>query len=192
MIDRLEVVETARFSCLCLRSSRQRWAGRSLARFTGWSEAVDYGDAGLRALLEPHLRKARRQRGALPADRHCCFPLREVAFDAARFPLDAAARECLGAGDLSLVHAARSADGPDWKRSLLLPLLDARRRERLGEIYDDFMRRVALPAVAPPGCVKARYQAFPCCRVHAPGEARSAAPRSSPSFGRARRPSRAP
>ena len=163
--DDLELVETCKFSVLCLRKHRAKWFGRSVARFTRFSDAIDLDDAALRALMAPHLRKMRQQRGALV---HPARPLRQFTFDVRRYPLADALRELLGVPDLARVHDRRSDEG--WKRRLLAPLLDAARRRRFLDLYDDFVRRVALPAVAPAERSEVRYQACPCVRVHCPGE----------------------
>ena len=80
----LEVVETARFSVIARRADRQRWCGRTVVSFTRGAARVDYGDAALRALLEPHVRKARGAREEALAGRARSAP---AATDAALAPL---------------------------------------------------------------------------------------------------------
>lgn len=166
----LEVVETARFSVLCVRKHRQKWFGRSMSRFTRQSPRIDFGDPAVRALMAPHLRKMRSARGSVDGD---FAETATFSFDASAHALDAALRECLGVAELSEVHdggASVEETTVAWKRRLLAPLLDASRRRRFEELFHGWMLVVALPAVAPTGCEVARYQNFPCVRVHCPGE----------------------
>ncbi|KAH8055624.1 DNA topoisomerase type II [Aureococcus anophagefferens] len=87
----------------------------------------------------------------------------DFTFDVRRYPLADALR---AARVPDLAHDRRSEG---WKRRLA-PLLDAARRRHFLDLYDDFVRRVALPAVAPAERSEVRYQACPCVRVHCPGE----------------------
>ena len=79
---RLELVETQRYAVLSQRATRQRWFGRSVALFTKTTR-VDYGDAALRALMEPHLRKMRAARPTTDSS----MTARILRYDADRYKL---------------------------------------------------------------------------------------------------------
>ena len=48
----LELVETARFCVYARRDARERWFGRSVARFTERAENPDWSDRALVALID--------------------------------------------------------------------------------------------------------------------------------------------
>ena len=93
---RLELVETQRYAVLSQHATRQRWFGRSVAAFTVNSPRVDYGDAALRALMEPHLRKMRAARPTTDSS----MTARILRYDADRYKLAESLRDALGVASL--------------------------------------------------------------------------------------------
>ena len=156
---RLELVETQRYAVLSQRATRQRWFGRSVALFTKTTR-VDYGDAALRALMEPHLRKMRAARPTTDSS----MTARILRYDADRYKLAEALRGALGVGSL---EACACADAHE-KRALLAPLLDLATRRPFQRTYDAWVCGVVLPALA--GATRVRYQRFPCVRAQCPGD----------------------
>ncbi|KAJ1462147.1 hypothetical protein M885DRAFT_611031, partial [Pelagophyceae sp. CCMP2097] len=171
---RLELVETHKFSTLASRTARQRWFGRSVARFTRGAKSVDYADAAVRQLIEPHVRKMRLRRGPVYGGARKAFVF---DYDAVEFPLAQTFADALGVDvqDLCRLHALRAladADAGDVaKRALLGPLLGAAARRSFEATFEKWVLTCALPALFPGGAVGCvRYQRFPCVRVQLPGE----------------------
>ena len=158
---RLELVETQRYAVLSQRATRQRWFGRSVAAFTVNSPRVDYGDAALRALMEPHLRKMRAARPTTDSS----MTARILRYDADRYKLAESLRNALSVGSLK---ACACADA-HAKRALLAPLLDVTTRRPFQQAYDVWVRGVVLPALAG-DATRVRYQQFPCVRAQCPGD----------------------
>ena len=156
---RLELVETQRYAVLSQRATRQRWFGRSVALFTKTTR-VDYGDAALRALMEPHLRKMRAARPTTDSS----MTARILRYDADRYKLAESLRNALSVGSL---EACACADA-HAKRALLAPLLDVATRRPFQQAYDAWVCGVVLPALA--GATRVRYQRFPCVRAQCPGD----------------------
>jgi hypothetical protein len=157
---RLELVETQRYAVLSQRATRQRWFGRSVALFTKTTR-VDYGDAALRALMEPHLRKMRAARPTTDSS----MTARILRYDADRYKLAGALRGALGVASL---EACACADAHE-KRALLAPLLDLATRRTFQRAYDAWVRGVVLPALSG-DATRVRYQRFPCVRAQCPGD----------------------
>ena len=157
---RLELVETQRYAVLSQRATRQRWFGRSVALFTKTTR-VDYGDAALRALMEPHLRKMRAARPTTDSSMTACI----LRYDADRYKLAESLRNALSVGSL---EACACADA-HAKRALLAPLLDVTTRRPFQQAYDVWVRGVVLPALAG-DATRVRYQRFPCVRAQCPGD----------------------
>ena len=151
---RLELVETQRYAVLSQRATRQRWFGRSVAAFTVNSPRVDYGDAALRALMEPHLRKMRAARPTTDSS----MTARILRYDADRYKLAEALRGALGVGSLEECACADAHK----KRALLAPLLDLATRRAFQRAYDAWVRGVVLPEIAA-GATRVRYQQVPAC-----------------------------
>ena len=133
----LELVETQRYAVLSQRATRQRWFGRSVALFTKTTR-VDYDDAALRALMEPHLRKMRAARPTTDSS----MTARILRYDAQRYALGASLREALGVASLETCACADA----HAKRALLAPLLDVATRRPFQRAYDAWVRGVVLPA----------------------------------------------
>ena len=157
---RLELVETQRYAVLSQRATRQRWFGRSVALFTKTTR-VDYGDAALRALMEPHLRKMRAARPTTDSS----MTARILRYDAQRYALGASLREALGVASLESFACADAHE----KRALLAPLLDPATRRPFQRAYDVWVRGVVLPALSG-DATRVRYQRFPCVRAQCPGD----------------------
>ena len=158
---RLELVETQRYAVLSQRATRQRWFGRSVAAFTVNSPRVDYGDAALRALMEPHLRKMRAARPTTDSS----MTARILRYDADRYKLAEALRNALSVGSL---EACACADAHK-KRALLAPLLDVTTRRPFQRAYDAWVCGCIIPALAG-DATRVRYQRFPCVRAQCPGD----------------------
>lgn len=158
MCDGLEVVETARFTVVARRERRQRWFGRTVASFTKQAASVDFDDPGVRAVIEPHVRKMRRKREIQVAE-----PAVAWDFDRNRHPLDDAFARAIGVTRLGLPWLHNE---PRDKQSLLAPLVRGRRV--LEEAYEQWMLEDVLPKFFGEGEVW--MQRFPCVRVHCPGE----------------------
>ena len=158
---RLELVETQRYAVLSQRATRQRWFGRSVAAFTVNSPRVDYGDAALRALMEPHLRKMRAARPTTDSS----MTARILRYDADRYKLAESLRNALSVGSL---EACACADAHE-KRALLAPLLDLATRRPFQRAYDAWVRGVVLPTLSG-DATRVRYQRFPCVRAQCPGD----------------------
>ena len=156
----LELVETQRYAVLSQRATRQRWFGRSVALFTKTTR-VDYGDAALRALMEPHLRKMRAARPTTDSS----MTARILRYDAQRYALGASLREALGVASLESFACADAHE----KRALLAPLLDPATRRPFQRAYDVWVRGVVLPALSG-DATRVRYQRFPCVRAQCPGD----------------------
>ena len=157
---RLELVETQRYAVLSQRATRQRWFGRSVALFTKTTR-VDYGDAALRALMEPHLRKMRAARPTTDSS----MTARILRYDAQRYALGASLREALGVASLESFACADAHE----KRALLAPLLDPATRRPFQRAYDAWVRGVVLPTLSG-DATRVRYQRFPCVRAQCPGD----------------------
>jgi hypothetical protein len=120
-----------------------------------------------------------------PAIRH----ERPFLFDVETFPLHSILATTLGVDDLSTIHQNPIQD----KRSLLSPLLSAKKRQAFHECYENFVTSFCIPLLhslamkenlfhqftsssssAVLGInhdeICYRYQAFPCLRVIRPGE----------------------
>lgn len=158
---RLELVGTQRYAVLSRRAARQRWFGRSVAAFTGYATRVDYGDAALHALMEPHLRNMRAARPTTDST----VTARVLRYDAGRHELAESLRSALGVASL---ESCACVDA-HAKRALLAPLLDLTTRRTFQRAYDAWVCGVVLPALAG-DATRVRYQHFPCVRAHCPGE----------------------
>lgn len=153
-------------------------------------------DKNLRAVMEPHLRKARLGRMEARKEEHrdkiiatsAGVPYvslraeRPFLFNTDCYPLHEILAQTLGVEDLSNLHEHSIQD----KRELLSPLLDSTSRRCFHESYDKFVTMFCIPLLhsfamkegllqntSPTASTKIvyRYQAFPCIRVVRPGEA---------------------
>lgn len=149
-------------------------------------------DAGLRKILEPHLRRARQRRSRarrspIEVDASIADSLgvpytvlrheRPFLFDEHSFPMHRLLAEALGVEDLSCIQ------GRD-EEELLLPLLDAERRRAFHSAYDSFVTSFCIPLLHSLAIAKNivhtssdrityRYQAFPTIQVRQPGSVAS-------------------
>lgn len=143
----LELVATAKFTVIARREAHEQWFGRSMARLTKWAESIDWSDPAVRVMMAPHVRRLRRSQAAV-------FKAVTLDFHAT------ALAEALPLGDFE--------SRP--KRVVLATLLDDKKRRPFAEAYDKWMLDWILPRLAGTSARRARYQRFPCIRIHRPGE----------------------
>ena len=148
-------------------AERGNWFGAAVREGTGDSpDEPNFDDANLRAIMEPHVAKARlkreqglreifndyRMREGRPltspsASSHVGVPYpairaeRPFLYDVDTFPLDRLLAEIIGQDDLSLIHEHSIQD----KRMLLSPILDEAKRQRFHACYQNFVMTFAIP-----------------------------------------------
>jgi len=133
--------------------------GQDLKRILGESIQEPTFGSEFRALMEPHLRKARKEREICRAQRVAASSLdvhqsiassvgvpytvlrqeRRFLFDDHSYPLNLVLAEILGVDDLSKLHEHKTQD----KLALLQPLLANRRRFQ--SVYDSFVTSFCVP-----------------------------------------------
>jgi len=182
-----------------VHSQQTDWFGSDIRCHTGdLSESPSF-DRNLRAVMEPHLRKARLRRMESREEEHRHLiigssagvpytPLREerpFLFDTYSYPMHEILAETLGVQDLSKLHEHTIQD----KQELLAPLLDPTSRRCFHECYDKFVTTFIIPLVhsfamqhnllqntshMASSKIVYRYQAFPNIRIVRPGEGSTA------------------
>jgi hypothetical protein len=177
-----------------------RWFGYDVRQHIGeYPETPNFNSKELRAVMEPHLQKARSKREEgrrsytdLTVDASIASAVgvpytslrheRRFLFDEFTHPLQLILAETLGVDDLAQLHRHSIQD----KRALLSPLLTREGRRRFHECYDHFVTSFCIPLLhslsmtknvfhgtsSPKASTEVtyRYQAFPCIRVVRPGE----------------------
>lgn len=172
-----------------------KWFGADVRRHVGEGPDAPIFDKDLRAVMEPHLRKARLKReecrtanDAHPSISSSVGVPYTALRDERRFlfdphhshPLHQILADTLGVDDLSQLHKHTAKD----KRELLSPLLTTEGRLKFQESYDTFVTSFCIPLLHSLAMTKQefhgsstsnagityRYQAFPCIRVVRPGE----------------------
>ena len=175
------------------------WFSDRLKAASGGGETIDFTDAAVRAAIAPEVGKMRtaraeamqRQRRATSAalrpalDSAAFDGLRRDAttlrYDAARHNLAHEMAALLGLPAELPLHRLHERFHSDSgarrarheKAALLAPLTDAAARAPLVAAYERLVVEVLAPRVAAAmggGCVRVVFQAFPCVRVHRPGE----------------------
>lgn len=154
------------------------WFGAAVARATGFSPSPFVFDDALRAVMEPHVSKARaaRESAARPSPLdYSPLQVEEVSvYSPQDFPLRAALAGALGLDrdfDLSRVHEVVS--DVSGKHALTSRLRGREARSDFHSVYDAFVGAVVLPLfsrVAGDGVRVARVQGYPVTRLILPGE----------------------
>ena len=174
-----------------------KWFGQDVRMCIGDNPAAPEFDATLRAVMEPHIAKARREREecrnrmSIACDPSIASAVgvpyialrdeRRFLFDPHSYPLHRILAETLGVEDLSQLHFHPSKN----KTELLAPLLTRDGRRQFHECYVNFVTSFCIPllhslawtkdvlqstSLTLASDVKYRFQAFPCLRVVLPGE----------------------
>jgi len=174
-----------------------KWFGFDVRRYIGESPATPVFDKDLRAVMEPHLAKARRRREECRNPSHLSVDAsiassvgvpytalrdeKRFLFDESTHPLHHILAQTLGVDDLSQLHKHPIQD----KLKLLSPLLTRTGRRQFQECYDSFVTSFCIPLLhslamtknafhgvcsTTDSSITYRYQAFPCIRVARPGE----------------------
>jgi hypothetical protein len=174
-----------------------QWFGDDVRRCIGDDPASPVFDTKLRAAMEPHIAKARREREkyrnptAMACDPSIASAVgvpyialrdeRRFLFDPYSYPLHRVLAETLGVEDLSQLHSHPNKN----KKQLLAPLLSRDGRRQFHECYFNFVTTFCIPLLHSlawtknvlqstsqtlASDVKYRFQAFPCLRVIFPGE----------------------
>ena len=174
-----------------------KWFGRDVRTFLSDDAEAPNFEPALRAVMEPHVAKARKKReesrntlnvqveeslaNAVGVPYTALRDERRFLFDEHSYPIHRVLAETLGVSDLSLIHEHPIKD----KRLLLDPLLHPSSRRRFHECYDNFVTSFCIPLLhslaipknlfhttSPHASSKIvyRYQAFPCIRIVRPGE----------------------
>lgn len=172
------------------------WFGNDVRRCIGDNPAPEF-DATLRAVMEPHIAKARRERemcrnrtsiacdpsiaSAVGVPYTALRDERRFLFDPHSYPLHRILAETLGVEDLSQLHSHPTKN----KKELLAPLLTRDGRRQFHECYFNFVTSFCIPllhslawtkgvlqstSLTLASDVKYRFQVFPCLRVILPGE----------------------
>ena len=174
-----------------------KYFGRDVRAFTEGSSEQPVFDHSLRAVMEPHIVKARKRReefrnplemevedslaNAVGVPYTSLRDERRFLFDEHTYPIHRVLAETLGVEDLSKIHLHHEQD----KRALMSPLLDRESRRAFHECYDNFVTAFCIPllhSLAIPknifhttnpnasSKIVYRYQAFPCIRIIRPDE----------------------
>uniref|UniRef100_A0A7S3PXY1 Uncharacterized protein n=1 Tax=Chaetoceros debilis TaxID=122233 RepID=A0A7S3PXY1_9STRA len=182
-----------------------KYFGHDIYNFTDGSPDELNVDKALRSFIEPHISKARKMREekrqvildkiglepqmvqslSIASNAYVPYPAlrneRPFLFDADTYPLHQILADTIGVKDLSLIHEHTIQD----KRTLMSPLLDAKKRKAFHKCYDNFVASFCIPLLHSLAMVQKmfienetsesskicyRYQAFPCLRVIRPGE----------------------
>jgi hypothetical protein len=184
-----------------------KYFGRDIKAWTNGSADEITFDKDLRNFMEIHIAKARRTReekhksilrntgadafnkfSGCSAASNTCVPYptlrqeRRFLYDVDTYPLHQYLADILGVSDLSLIHQHPIQD----KKTLMKPLLDAKKRQPFHQCYDNFVTSFCIPLLHSLAIgnnlfndsrmdneeqkISYRYQAFPCIRVNRPGE----------------------
>lgn len=183
-----------------------KYFGHDVNRFTEGDPGAPNFDSTLRNFIEPHISKARKAREeqrhvvldkigieketidsiSIASNAFVPYPAlrheRPFLFDAESYPLHTILAETLGVSDLSSLHEHSIKD----KKTLLSPLLDAKKRKAFHQCYDTFVQSFCIPLIHSIAItqkmvnefsrdqtnqkIRYRYQAFPCLRVIRPTE----------------------
>ena len=148
-------------------TERSNWFGAAVRKATNDSpDEPNFDDANIRAIMEPHVAKARlkREEGlrdicnnhkpgvgraiaspSISSNVGIPYPAirmeRPFLYDVDTFPMDRLLSDIIGVEDLSLLHEHSIKD----KRMLLFPLLDRANRERFHACYQNFVTTFAIP-----------------------------------------------
>lgn len=171
--------------------------GADVRRHIGTLSGPPEFDKDLRAVMEPHVRKARLRRRDARDKNHLKMDVtvsssvgvpytslrkeRPFLYDIHSYPIHEVLADTLGLSDLSKIHEHHIQD----KRQLLEPLRCASSRRAFHKCYDQFVTLFCIPLLhsiamkekvlhtstpADSSRIVYRYQAFPCIRVIRPGE----------------------